>query len=165
MSEHLDCNPGGNGGFVSAHFVVGCAKFRPCDGGEDVFVEGVVRSSCPPRLLNAVGEVVQVAIVGGGKVGGFGFVFCSVESTTHAVMYHGDGGLWVCGDGFLHGVVVITDRTLEGVGAIEDEADEAAHPVFREVCTSFIAEHMPCGSGSLSCFAVDLVNQCLSEGA
>jgi hypothetical protein len=50
MSEHLYCDPGGTGGFVSAHFVEGCAKFHPCDGGEDVFVEGVVRSSRPPLL-------------------------------------------------------------------------------------------------------------------
>ena len=130
MSEHLNCDPGGAGCFVSAHFMEGCAQFYPCDGGEDVFIERVVRYPRPPRLLYAVGEVGQVAIDGGGEVGGFGFVFCCVESATHAVMYHGDGGLWVCGDGFLHGVVVITDGTLEGVGTIEDETDEPAHPVF-----------------------------------
>jgi hypothetical protein len=39
-------------------------------------------------------------------------------------------GLGVCGDGFLHGVVIIIDGALEGVGAIKDEADETAHSVF-----------------------------------
>jgi hypothetical protein len=80
--------------------------------------------------LDTVGEVGQVAIDCGGKLRGLGFVFCGVESTPHAVVYHGDGGLWVCGDGFLHGVVIITDGTLERVGAIKDDANETAHPVF-----------------------------------
>ena len=71
----------------------------------------------------------QVAGDCSGKVGGLGFVLCGVEGTTHAVVYHGDGRLWVCGDGVLHGVIVIADGALEGVGSVENQADKAAHSV------------------------------------
>ena len=60
----------------------------------------------------------------------FGFVLCSLESTTHSVVYHRNGSLGFRGVCFLRGVVVIADGTLEGVGTVKDKADETAHSVF-----------------------------------
>ena len=45
-------------------------------------------------------------------------------------MYPGDDGLGFCGGGYLREVVIVADSTLEGVGAVKDEADETAHSVF-----------------------------------
>ena len=58
------------------------------------------------------------------------FGLCSVKGTTHSIVYHGDGSMGFRGDSSLRGVVVIADGTLEGVGVVKDEADEAAHSVF-----------------------------------
>ena len=81
--------------------------------------------------MDTVGEVRQVVVDCDGEVRRLDFVLCSVESTTHSVVYQGDGSLWLRGDSSLRGVVVIADGTLEGVvGTVKDEADETTHSVF-----------------------------------
>jgi hypothetical protein len=94
MAEHLHCDPGVYRGFVSAHLMEGGApEFSPCDGGEDVFIEGIDWGSCPPCILDTVGEERQIVVDCGGEMRRLGFILCGVESTNHSVVYHGDGGL------------------------------------------------------------------------